>query len=664
MTYMYRRSTRVWLPCFLLLLLISRSNGFQLQIRRRVGKPVMVAPRSHVDQSRFSSNIFSYRRIRRMIPLRPKRSNIVPSLISFLTALLVLPKSGLALSSSSFSPLLPIDLAARIRRHSLLTVVAGLLTWSVLKAIRVQRRQSKDATSEWARYARFPGSRARAILALTCKLMPLYLLSRMLQGKRRGRLMDSSGNLLANGLLKLGPLYIKLGQIVSCRKDFLPLEWIAAIAILQDKVPAKSGQDAMDLAYSAWPTGSVGFNATFFDFNSTPLAAASLGQVHLAKLRETGEQVAIKLQRSFLKEIYDQDLAVFNKVASMVDRFGGSSGQLGGVSQSWTEIFEDAEDILYREIDYRDEAENAIRFCKDFGLTKAGGAAETAAAKSRDGKPLPSAAPWLRTPYVYGDLSSEKVLVMEFVPSIKITDTAKLDAANVTMQEREYLADSLARAYLRQFCCNLFFSTDPHPGNLGVEVLDTNERVRLVFYDFGQAASLNQNQADGILSIIEAIVDMDVERSIESFQQMGVLKDDANLDKVRAKVAENYRTGKVKANRKRLSKRGYEFKAATSSNTTTSTSNSTATKDSEVMQFFILPAEYAFVARALSQMDGVGKSLDPEFDFISSAAPWIFEIKGAGKYVREEVEKWFSNLGDKFDRIMPHYVNEEKNKNQ
>jgi predicted unusual protein kinase regulating ubiquinone biosynthesis (AarF/ABC1/UbiB family) len=185
------------------------------------------------------------------------------------------------------------------------------------------------------------------------------------------------------------------------------------------------------------------------------------------------------------------------------------------------------------------------------------------------------------------------------------------------------------------------------------------ERVRLVYYDFGQAAELQQNQADGILDIIEAIVDMDVDRSVQSFQKMGVLKEGADLAAVRAKVADNYRTGKVKANRKKLKKRGYKFKEPIPTATANSThANSTATSgnttDAQVMQFFTLPAEYAFVGRALSQMDGVGKSLDPDFDFVSSAAPWIYEIKGAGRYMKEEALKWVTNLRKKIcDGIFP-----------
>ena len=142
---------------------------------------------------------------------------------------------------------------------------------------------------------------------------------------------------------------------------------------------------------------------------------------------------------------------------------------------------------------------------------------------------------------------------------------------------------------------------------------------------------------------------MNVDRSIEAFQKMGVLVDGADLNKVREKVAENYRTGKDKANRRALRRKGYQFQdedeqKEETTNTTAIATNSTKeskVKDAEVMSFFSLPAEYAFVARAISQMDGVGKGLDPEFDFISNSAPYIVEIKGADKYLKEEIVKIF-----------------------
>lgn len=348
----------------------------------------------------------------------------------------------------------------------------ALIVWSLCLLTsnqKVKERQAQIATSEWARYARYPAARGRAIVWLMMQQAILLLASNIVRFKRT-RIREHAGKHFADSLLKLGPLYIKLGQIVSCRKNLLGPEWIEAMSSLQDKVPANTGQEALDLAYSTLEGGQEEFESMFSDFDPTPLAAASLGQVHKARLRSTGDIVAVKIQRPNLRKIYDQDLEFLTTIAQAMDKMPTKSKNVGGVASSWTKIFEDAEEILYREIDYRDEASNAIRFAQDFGLTL-GGEAMAATAVSRNNQTLPSASEWLRTPYVYGELSNERLLVMEYVPSIKVTDKAKLAAANVTTLDQIELADSLGRAYLRQFCSNRFFSTDPHPGKRRVSQL-------------------------------------------------------------------------------------------------------------------------------------------------------------------------------------------------
>ena len=500
---------------------------------------------------------------------------------------------------------------------------------------------------------------------------------------KAGKIRQHTGATFAEGLLRLGPLYIKIGQILSCRNNLLPQEWKTSMERLQDRVPAKSGQEALLLAYSAYDGGETEFRSLFDSFNDVPLAAASLGQVHTATLKgHDNKTVAIKLQRPRLRDIYDKDLALMSKIAKGVDKFGGKAGAVGGVQQSWEVIFSDAEEILYREIDYRSEAENAQRFMMDFGLGEDGGAVPCTA-KSLDGKFLPSAASWARSPYVYNEFSNERALVMEYVPSIKISDDAKLALAGVTAEEKEYLAECLARSYLRQFCCGKFFSTDPHAGNLGVLVQKDNDgkkkAIQLVFYDFGQACSLKDDQAYGILDVIEGIMDYDVDKCVNAFTRMGVLADYADLDKVKRKVKDNFETGKIKVKQRKQKKRGsssgeistekrdaIEVVKADPGTGTTGTvaespsviaQNSTQTEDSvgntskeeeindaEIMSYFTLPAEYAFVARAISQMDGVGKNLDSDFDFISAAAPWLVEIKGGEKYLEDEAKKLFVKL--------------------
>ena len=566
---------------------------------------------------------------------------------------------------------------------------------SVRDAILTRRRQAADATSEWGRYADKPAARGRALMALCMRITPYLVAARLLKmlpgskgkkaagdksdsvestnwfGRKASALSSESGNMFADGLLRLGPLYIKMGQILSCRENLLPEEWIRPMEILQDRVPAKSGAEALALVHEAMPGGKEAFEATFEAFDDIPLAAASLGQVHRAKIRGKDEMVAIKIQRSRLRDIYDRDLALMHKIASGVDKFGGMIGNVGGVGQSWNEIFSDAEVILYREIDYRDEADNAAGFAADFGIGLGGTKIESNST-STDGEPLPSAADWLRTPYTYQDLSSEKILVMEYVPSIKITDTKALSEAGVTEDDKEDLAESLARSYLRQLCANRFFSTDPHPGNLGVEARE-GLPPRLVFYDFGQACSLSEEQAGGILDVIEGIVDMDAKNCVNAFSRMGVLKEGADLEKVERKVRNNFETGKVKVNQRKAglnakvrrnpraklvleNKEKVEAESiatngAESNNTTyadtaseATTKSPTKSEDLEVMSFFTLPAEYAFVARAISQMDGVGKGLDGEFDFISASAPYLVEVKGATNYMMDEAKKKISNL--------------------
>lgn len=576
-------------------------------------------------------------------------------------------------------------------KHIVYIALGFMSVLNIVESYKAKQRQKLDATSEWGRYADKPAARGLALSILLMKLVPYVILPSILeknsdkvkdedgkyvydsieeyQSSKSHRLRTEGGRVFADGLLRLGPLYIKIGQILSCRENLFPDEWIGAMEKLQDRVPAKSGEAAWSLAYAACPGGKSGFHTTFSDFNDVPLAAASLGQVHKAVLRETGETVAIKIQRPRLRDIYDKDLALMKKIATVVDKIG-KAGQVGGVEQSWEGIFSDAEPILYREIDYRDEADNAIQFAENFGIGL-GGVAIESTATGVDGSTLASAAEWLRTPYTYGHLSSEKFLVMEYVPSIKVNDNANLNKAGVTVEDREYLAEALAHSYLRQFCSNKFFSTDPHPGNLGIETFKDGRPPRMVFYDFGQACSLSDDQADGILDVVESIIDLDAKRSVTAFQKMGVLKDSADLEKVQAKCQQNYDTGKLKVKKRKKRKGSKYLSFSDEANDAelearidqskralaNSTESGTDVKDAEVMAYFTLQSEYAFVARALSQMDGVGKGLDPDFDFISAAAPYIVEVKGTGKYLLDEAMKKLSFVYDPEVGILAREMN-------
>jgi hypothetical protein len=395
-----------------------------------------------------------------LIILKNQKQKLLSSAAMFGILLLLSPKRALASTTSLFPGPKTIP--------SLRTIIKiALIPWvlvSFYSQIKVKRRQAKDATSEWNRFAQYPAARGRAIFTSILLPQAFWIILSKVLWFRADKIRQRAGKAFAQALLQLGPLYIKLGQILSCQKNLLGEEWITAMERLQDQVPARTSQAALDLAYTTVKGGKEEFESIFETFDTTPLAAASLGQVHKATLRrKPGENpdnppevVAVKVQRPYLRKIYDQDFQFLTNIAKFMDKMPSKGRDVGGIQNSWTTIFEDAEDILYREIDYRDEAKNGVRFCQDFGLTK-GGKPVPPTAKSKNNETLPSAAEWLRVPYVYDELCNERLLVMEFVPSIKITNDEKLAAANVTELDKIDLADSLARAYLRQFCCNLFF---------------------------------------------------------------------------------------------------------------------------------------------------------------------------------------------------------------
>lgn len=172
-----------------------------------------------------------------------------------------------------------------VKKANKRAIIGSIIYWwlymSLLEYIDTKIRQSELATSEWTRYAKHPAARGRAIAWLAMQQC-FYITAAKLSPIRRKQIRQKAGKNFANGLLKLGPLYIKLGQILSCRKNLLGDEWVEAMSILQDNVPAQTGDEALELAYSAFEGGKEEFDAIFEDFDTTPLAAASLGQVSVA----------------------------------------------------------------------------------------------------------------------------------------------------------------------------------------------------------------------------------------------------------------------------------------------------------------------------------------------------------------------------------------------
>lgn len=203
---------------------------------------------------------------------------------------------------------------------------------------------------------------------------------------------------IRDGLLDLGPTFIKLGQVCSTRTDVLEKEYIDVLKSLQDDVPAFSGETALQIVREELgrPVEDV-----FSSFDPTPLAAASLGQVHRAVLKENNAAVAVKVQRAGLKELFDLDLKNLQVLAKLLDALDPKTD---GADRDWVSIYDESARLLYQEIDYLNEARNALRFAENFKAE----------------------ADRLRVPGVYVELSTPRVLVMEFVESLKLTDISQV----------------------------------------------------------------------------------------------------------------------------------------------------------------------------------------------------------------------------------------------
>ena len=389
--------------------------------------------------------------------------------------------------------------------------------------------------------------------------------------ERRAQRSRQLARWLTGQFLQLGSAFIKLGQLLSARPDVLPAELVEELAHLQDRVPAFPFAVVQDLLEQELGERC----AEIIDLESEPLGAASLAQVHRASLR-SGRQVVLKVQRPGLERLFRLDLEVLQQVAAVVQRH-----PRWGRGRDWVAIAQECRRVLLRELDFRLEAQHAARFRQQF---------------------LDD--PGICIPAVVWELSSRRVLCLDYVPGIKITNRQALLEAGI---EPAAVAEKGAASYLQQLVRFGFFHADPHPGNLAVA-----RDGALIYYDFGMMGQLSSRLRSRLGRMVRAAAGRDAAALVSELQAAGVIAEGIDPGPVRRLVRvmlTEALTPPFSANViEKLSGDLYDLVYG---------------------QPFRLPAELIFVMRALSTFEGVGRSLDPGFSLVSIARPYLLPLMTA-----------------------------------
>ena len=373
---------------------------------------------------------------------------------------------------------------------------------------------------------------------------------------------------LTEELLRLGSAFIKLGQLLSARPDILPAGWVAELAALQDSVPAFGFAEVQTVLEQELGQRC----AEVIDLDPEPLGAASLAQVHRASLR-SGRQVVLKVQRPGLDRLFRLDLDVMQQVAAVLQRHPS-----WGRGRDWPAMARECRRVLLRELDFRVEAQYAARFRQQFLDDER-----------------------IRIPGVVWELSSRRVLCLDYLPGIKINDREALIDAGI---DPSAVAEIGAASYLKQLVRFGFFHADPHPGNLAVA-----SDGALIYYDFGMMGLLSDALRRRLGSMIRAAAARDSAALVEEMQAAGVIAREIDVGPVRRLV------------RLMLNE---ALTPPFSSNVIDKLSGDLY--DLVYGQPFRLPVELIFVMRALSTFEGVGRSLDPAFSLVAIAKPYLLPL--------------------------------------
>jgi predicted unusual protein kinase regulating ubiquinone biosynthesis (AarF/ABC1/UbiB family) len=409
-----------------------------------------------------------------------------------------------------------------------------------------------------------------------------YALSR-LGGRPHDFFSDSDRNRhrarrIRTTALEMGGVLIKVGQFLSSRVDLLPPEYIEELSLLQDEVPSVPFSE-IRLAAEKELGGPL---ARFYSaFSEAPLAAASLGQVHLATL-PTGHSVAVKVQRPNIDSIVEADLGSLHYIVSWLERFTAIRRRV-----DLSAVLVEFEDTLRLELDYIAEGHHAERISVMF----------------QDD-------PRIVVPRVYWSHSTARLLTLQYMWGTKVTDFASLERQGIS---RALVAEILMQAYLKQVMEVGFFHADPHPGNIAVRPGPV-----VVLLDFGMVGEITPAMRVNLRRIFLGVIRRDFEEVLVAAERLGFITaggDRRSIKRALAWIVDTF----------------YEMSLGDLQEVDPRYVLNEL-QDVLFSESLRVPANFAFLGRALGTLVGLATALDPSFQFVEVAEPYarnlVTERKG------------------------------------
>ena len=366
-------------------------------------------------------------------------------------------------------------------------------------------------------------------------------------------------------LVELGPAFIKAGQALSTRPDIIPPVLLEELAQLQDQLP---GFDS-DLAMACIEEDlGAPIEEIFKDLEREPISAASLGQVHRGVLM-SGQAVAVKVQRPGLREQITLDLYIVRNIAAWLN------SNIGLIRSDLVALIDELGRRVFEEMDYLNEAANAERF-----------------------RELHHQNPRIAVPAIYQDSTSRRVLTMEWIDGVKLTNLSAVRALGIDPDDMVEVGVSCS---LQQLLEHGFFHADPHPGNLLAL-----EDGRLCYLDFGMMSEVSRESRTGLIQAVVHLVNRNFAQLSKDFVTLGFLAEDVNLEPI-VPAFESVFSQALEMGVNRM-----DFKSVTDD------------MSGVMYKFpFRVPPYYALIIRSLVTLEGIALSVDPEFKILGAAYPYF-----------------------------------------